>query len=317
MGPTATGKTNLALKLAKKFQGEIISSDSRQVYQGLDIGTGKLPTQSSRIKVQKGEGFWEINGIKIWTYDLVDPKDQYSVADYIQDAQKYLTDIINRNKLPIIVGGTYFYIKALLEGLENLALPKDLDLRKKWESFSLEKLQQELKKLSPQKWQKLNESDKQNPRRLLRTMELLHMNPYADKNKKWKGLKNDFEILKIGLIALREILYQNADKQVLKRIDQGMIAEAEKLHQNGLGFKRMKELGLEYGVLADYLQGKIKDSLGPVGFAKILQNKIHGFIRKQLTWLKKDSQIKWFDITETDLEDKIEKLVAKWYDSPA
>lgn len=313
MGPTATGKTDIALKLAKKFQGEIISGDSRQVYKRLDIGTGKLPTKSNQVKIRKGNGFWEINGIKIWAYDLIDPRKQYSVANYIQDAQKYLIDLISRNKLPIIVGGTYFYIKALVDGLENLSQPLDLNLRKKLASFSLGELQQELKKLSPQKWQELNESDQQNSRRLVRAIELLQMNLYRDKKKRWRGLKKTKDILKIGLIAPREILYQNADRRVLIRINQGMIKEAEKLHQKGLTFKRMKALGLEYAVLADYLQGKIKTLEGPVGFINILQSKIHGFIRKQLTWLKKDPQIKWFDMTESNFEEKIEKMLAKWY----
>lgn len=309
LGPTATGKTDLGLHLAKKFNGEIISCDSRQVYIGLDIGTGKFPGDDEYLQLKKGQGYWEIDGIKIWLYDLIDPKGQYTVADYIKDATRVINGILKRKKLPIIVGGTGLYLKALIAGLGNLSVPVDRNLRRKLEGCSLLELQNILKELSNISFEKLTVSDKQNPRRLIRSIELIYMNPYTDKNNKWFGIKNKFDVLKIGLTAPRKILYKNADTRVLTRIDQGMINEARGLYKNGLSLKRMRELGLEYAVLADYLEGQINQ----LEFINILQNKIHSYIRRQLTWFKKDHEINWFDITEKNIDKKLVNLVYKWY----
>ncbi len=321
LGPTATGKTDLALLLAKKFNGELIACDSRQVYKGLDIGTGKLPSGvkspkadlakggNAEFRVQKGERWWEIKGIKIWMYDIVDPESQYTVADYIKDATKVIKDISSRDKLPIIVGGTGLYLKALLEGLDNLQAPVDKSLREELERSTREQLQERLKNLSTTKWESLNLSDQQNPRRLLRSIELLSTNPYIDATKD-KGLITEFEIFKIGLTAPREELYKKADLRVLSRLDQGMIEEAQRLYRNGLTLQRMKELGLEYGVLADFLNGVIKTK---EEFIKILQNKIHGYIRRQLTWFKKEKDVIWFDISNKHLVSEVEKLTSDWY----
>lgn len=280
LGPTSTGKTDLGLRLAKKFNGELISCDSRQVYKGLDIGTGKLPGSS-------------------WMLDVCDPKDQYSVAEYVKDANKVINDILEREKLPIIVGGTGFYLKALLEGLPNLEVPIDLRLRRQLNNLTVEELQ---KKLSNEKLAKMNGSDRQNPRRLIRAIEL----------KGWKSIK-EFKIydsLKIGLTAPREILYQRSDSRIIDRIKQGMIEEAKRLRKKGLGLERMKQLGLEYGILADYLSGKINTKEDLV---KTLQLKIHGYIKRQQTWFKKGKNINWFDITEKNYAKKVEKIITKWY----
>lgn len=274
LGPTATGKTDLALNLAKKFNGEIVSCDSRQVYRGLDIGTGKYPSQKSKVKS------------KIWMYDVADPRKQYTVFNYVQDANKVINDIQKRKKLPIVVGGSGLYLKALLEGLTNLSIPVNKKLRNSLSKLSLKQLQNKLQKLLPKKWQDLNQSDRQNPRRLIRAIELVGLKPNFAKTQ-------NFDALKIGLTAPRDVLYKRADRKVLARIKQGMIEETIKLHKKGLSFKRMRQLGLEYGVLADYLDGKIKDTNELI---KIMQGKIHGYIRRQLTWFAKEKDVHWFNI---------------------
>ena len=179
LGPTSTGKTDLALSLAKRFDGEIISCDSRQVYINLDLGTGKLPSQQKTLK--KGKGFWEIDGVKVWLYDVVSAKLQYSVADYIKDAHKVLKDLRERGKLPIIVGGTGLYLKGLVEGLSNIDIPIDKELRKSLEKLSKEELQKKLINLSLKKWNQMNNSDRQNPRRLVRAIELILLSPRVEK----------------------------------------------------------------------------------------------------------------------------------------
>lgn len=334
LGPTATGKTDLALQLAKKLNGELVSCDSRQVYKGLDIGTGKLPSidvsyQSSAIRPKRRKGFWEIDGIKIWMYDVVDFREQYNVADYVKDANKVINNISNRKKLPILVGGTGLYLKALLEGLPNLAIPPDKNLRKKLEKLSKKKLQEKLQKIAPDRWENLNESDRENPRRLIRAIEIvIKIKTTKTKNKVDKNLTIvnflSNNILKIGLTAPRQILYRRIDERVVDRINQGMIEEVKKLHKSGLTFERMRQLGLEYRVLVGYLEGEI---ISKEDLVKILQSKIHGFARRQMTWFKKDlpagplrreasrqdKNIYWFDISKKYYYHNVEKAVAKWY----
>lgn len=310
LGPTATGKTDLALQLARKFDGEIVAADSRQVYIGLDIGTGKYPG-SEKWEVRRRKGKWEVGGINIWMYDVVDPKSQYSVADYVKDASRVISEIHKKGKLPIIVGGTGLYLRALLDGLPNLAIPIDKKLRKKLENLTKDELQKKLKSLSPSRWESLNNSDRQNPRRLVRAIEM-ELSPQRNPYGHLRGGKLNYEHFKIGLTASREILDENVDTRVVSRIKQGLIEEAKKLHKESLTLKRMRQLGLEYGVLADYLDGKIKSSDELV---VIMQGKIHGFVRRQLTWFKKEKDIHWFDITDRSYIIKVEKLIAKWYDS--
>lgn len=284
LGPTATGKTDLGLILAKKFNGEIVSCDSRQVYRGLDIGTGKYPSQNAKVKKQKY--CWEIDGVNIWMYDVVDARKQYTVADYVRDANKVIDEIQKRRKLPIVVGGSGLYIRALLEGLTNLSIPINKKLRQQLDKLSLVDLQKKLQQSEPERWKKMNNSDRQNPRRLIRAIELVGLKPNFAK-------ALSFDALKIGLTAPRDVLYKRADERVLARIKQGMIEETIKLHKKGLSFRRMRQLGLEYGVLADYLDGKIKDTNELI---KIMQGKIHGYIRRQLTWFAKEKDVHWFNI---------------------
>lgn len=306
LGPTSSGKTDLAIYLAKKFNGELISCDSRQVYKALDIGTGKLPSQNSKITYEKNDNYWLVNGIKIWMYDVADPTKRYDVSKYIKDARKIIEQIVKNQKLPIIVGGTGLYLKALIYGLSNVSTNKKL--RKELEKLTLNLLQNKIKEISINKWESLNESDQKNPRRLIRAIELVVLSP-KQIEKNINSLVKEYEILKIGLSAPRDILNKRIDARVDQRISEGMIKEAERLNKEGLSFKRMKELGLEYGVLADYLTGKItKNEL-----VKNLKIKIHQYAKRQMTWFKKEHEIFWFDVTEKDWVEKVEKLILDWY----
>lgn len=299
----------MAIQLAKKFNGELIACDSRQVYKDLDIGTGKLPGKNGELKIENGK--WIFDGITIHMYDVADYRKQYTVFDYVKDANKVIEEILKRKKLPIIVGGTGLYLKALLEGIPNLGVPIDLTLRKQLNNLTIKQLQQKLQEISADKWKKMNYSDQQNPRRLVRAIEIVFTSEEPLRVAIRGGLKN---VLKIGLMAPREILYQRIDKRVISRIEQGMIEEAEDLHRQGLSFERMRQLGLEYGVLADYLEGKIKTKEELI---KILQGKIHGYARRQETWFKNPStgsgRIHWFDITGDGWSDQVESITNSWY----
>lgn len=310
LGPTATGKTELALRLAKKFNGELIACDSRQVYSGLDIGTGKLPGYEAEII--KGKGFWEINGIKVWMYDVVSLREQYTVADYVKDAERIVEDILKRKKIPIVVGGTGFYLKALLEGLPNLEISVDRKLRGELAKLSLMELQDKLKKLSLPRWENLNESDQKNPRRLLRSIELATMNPYIiTQNQRTKKGNGKYNVLKIGLTAPRMIIYQKIDHRVLDWIKYGIVEEVKNFLLKGIPKRRINELGLEYAVVLEYLDGVVSfdEMVGKI------QNKVRQYSKRQVTWFKKEKNIFWFDITEKEFLQKLENLIAKWYDS--
>lgn len=308
LGPTSSGKTDLAIHLAKKFNGEIISCDSRQVYKALDIGTGKLPSQNSKVSFKKYDKYWEVEGVKIWMYDVANPTKRYDVSKYSKDARKIVEQITKNKKLPIIVGGTGLYLKALIYGLTNLKISTNKKLRKELEKLTLNSLQNKIKKISINKWESLNESDQKNPRRLIRAIELAVLSP-EQTEKNFNGLVKEYEILKIGLSAPRNILNKRIDLRVDQRLNEGMIKEAELLNKEGLSIKRMKELGLEYGVLADYLSGKItKDEL-----VENLKIKIHQYAKRQMTWFKKDLDISWFDVTKKGWIEKVEKRILDWY----
>src|SRR3989344_2711809 len=307
LGPTATGKTDIALKIAKKLRGELVACDSRQVYKGLDIGAGKLP--GVEVNYERGDGCWILDSVKIWMYDVVQPSTRYDVVQFIADASKAIEKIGSEKKLPIIVGGTGMYLNGLLNGFSNLSIPGNEDLRTKLEESSLGELQKKLMVLSPIVYENLNDSDRKNSRRLIRKIEMLSMYGHIGKKELPTPLSESFDVLKIGLTAPRPFLNERIDQRVLSRIDKGMIEEAENLHKNGLSLERMKELGLEYGILSEY----IEEDLSKEELIEKLMNKIHQYAKRQMTWFKRDEEISWFDITKKDFDKKVEKKVSDWY----
>ncbi len=312
LGPTSTGKTDLGLFLAKKFNGEIISSDSRQVYKGLDVGTGKIPSISkSKLQITKRNGLWEIDGIKVYCLDVADPKKQYSVKNFVDNVASALEKVEQSKKLPIIVGGTGFYIRALTEGIDSLFIPKNKNLRKKMENLTLDELQHRLRKVAPKKWSSMNNSDRQNKRRLIRVIELAPMYGYIRTQEQTTiPILLDFDLLKIGLSAPLNILREKIRKRVDLRFKQGLIKEAKNLQKNGLSLRRMKELGLDYKILAQYLEGEIDKKT----LREQITLKNGQYAKRQITWFKKEKGVSWFDITNKTYLKEVERLVSVWYD---
>jgi tRNA dimethylallyltransferase len=307
LGSTATGKTDLGLKFAKIYNGELVAADSRQVYIGLDIGTGKEP--GKKFNVEKNKGFWVVDGVKIHMYDVTDPTTQYTLHDYVAQSKKVIIDILEKDKLPIIVGGTGLYIKGLLEDIPNLSVPLDSNLRQGLEGMELLQLQEKLKEIDPKRWDNLNPSDQKNPRRLIRQIELVYMNPYIDNMKNPKIENSSWDVLKIGLCAPRPLLNERIDLRVESRISEGLIREGEELFKRGLSLERMKALGLEYGLLGDLLSNKISKE----EFAYLLKIKIHQYAKRQMTWFQKEGEINWTDITNKTWNDQVESKVKNWY----
>ena len=309
-GPTQTGKTNLALQLARKFQGELISADSRQVYKGLDIGSGKVGISDV---VSKHHGYWMVNGVRINGFDLTDPGQQFSAADFLEFAHTTMTQIIGAKKTPIVVGGTGFYIKALLYGIRSIGIPADWKLRSGLEKLSSDDLYKQLFSIDPARAKSMNQSDRANPRRLIRAIEIVLLNQKSkSKNQKVKTTNyklptTNYQIL--GLTAPNEFLFKKADRWLEERISYGLIEEVKGLLSAGVDSNWLKNLGLEYRWMTRYLQDKnsYEESL------LRLKGDIHSFIRRQKTWFKQFKNVHLFDISEKNHQASIEKTVGLWY----
>lgn len=281
LGPTASGKSSLAVKIAKKFNGEVISADSRQVYKGMNLGTGKITKK-------------EMEGIPHYLLDVASPKRKFTVVQYRKLALKALEKIFKKGKLPIICGGTGFYIQALIDGITIPPVPPDWKLRKKLEKKSVEELYELLKKLDKKRTKTI---EKKNKRRLIRAIEI------AKKLGKVPPLKKEplpYPVLMLGIKKEKKELKKLIRKRLLKRIRQGMIAEVKKLKKSGISWKRLEGFGLEYRWVARYLQNKISKK----EMIEKLQKEIENYAKRQMVWFKKDKRIIWIKNQK-----KAEKLV--------
>lgn len=311
LGSTSTGKTDLALHIAKLLNGELVSADSRQVYKYLDIGTGKLPSQNDRVEVKKDDGFWEMNKVKVWLYDVVSPDKRFNLHQYIIKAKDIINKLSGLEKLPILVGGTGLYIRSLLEGVSDFGFEENLSLRSDLEKLNLNQIQDKIKKISPQTLTQLNNSELNNKRRLIRIFEKLT----AQKNLQdpFPGMEKDYSVLKIGLTSDRKIIRNKIRERVISRINQGMIDESKVLLDQGiLTYSRMEELGLEYKYIAKFLKGEIATQEELI---EILSLKIGQFAKRQETWFRREKNVVWFDISEPNFYERVEKDVRDWYNT--
>jgi len=271
LGPTATGKSEIAVQIAKKYNGEIVSADSRQVFKGMDLGSGKITKK-------------EMRGIPHHLLDVAKPNTLFSVSKYKQLAEKEIEKIITKGKLPIITGGTGFYIDSIVK---NILLPEvkpNQKLRKQLEKKSVDELFKMLKKLSPSRAKTI---DRYNKVRIIRAIEIaktLGDIPEA------KELPSKYDFVLIGLDLSDNILKERISKRLEKRIKFGMINEVKKLHKNGVSWKKLESFGLEYRETAKYLQDKISKS----EMIENLKNDIWHFVKRQRTWFKRNKDITWF-----------------------
>ncbi len=276
LGPTATGKSDLAVLLAKRHSGEVISADSRQVYTGLDIGSGKITKR-------------EMKGVPHHLLNVVSPKKRFSVSDYVKHATKALADIEKREKLPIVAGGTGLYIDGFLNGIVFPEVPPNPLLRKKLERKTLAELARILKTKDPERFKSI---DTKNKVRLIRALEIVSALGKVPKQKA-KPLERD--ILWIGLTDSTEALTQRIKKRLLARLKKGMEREVRALKKGGVSWKRLYDLGLEYRYVAERLQKKIT---GREMADEILKESI-AYSKRQMTWFKRNQKIHWFKPNET------------------
>lgn len=302
LGPTASGKSDVAVSLAKKFKGEVISADSRQVYKGLDIGTGKITKK-------------EMKGIPHYLLDVAFPKKRFTASEFKNFSEKAIVKIIKNKKVPIICGGTGFYIDALLGEKQIPKVPPNPELRKKLEKKSAEEFFKVLKKLDPERAKNI---DAKNPRRLIRAIEICKV---LRKVPKFELRSMNYEVCKIGIKIPDEELKKRINKRIDKWFRQGLIKEVRNLHKKGLSWKRMSELGLEYKIVSNFLRSPLRSKVSKAPFdtlqlKKEMAEKTWQYAKRQKTWFKKDKNIVWFTLNEVEgIEPKIsliEKEVRKF-----
>lgn len=316
LGPNASGKSALAVEIAKRFTGEIISADSRQVYRGMDIGTGKVPLQPCPATYQKfmlspkklttgdrggGRGMPAgcLKDIPHYLLDVASPKRRFTVVQYKKLALVAIKKILKKGKLPIICGGTGFYIQAVTENLSIPSVKPNFRLRVQLEKKSADELFTLLKKLDPRRAKNI---DRYNKRRLIRALEIIYKTgkpvppldlknpPHPSFTKKGcfslfkgKGEEIFFDTLFIGIKKSPSELKRLIAARLHERLKQGMIAEVKKLRRDGVSWKKLEDFGLEYRWVARYLQDKI----GYQEMISRLQKEIEHFAKRQMTWFKK------------------------------
>jgi len=284
LGPTSSGKSDIAIQLAKKFNGEIISADSRQIFREMNIGTGKIEGRYSA----KNKTFVS-HSVPHYMIDIISPRTDYNVAKYKKQAEKTIEDILKRKKFPIICGGTGFWIRAIVDDLNFPQVKPDWEMREKLEKHSAEKLFSMLKMMDCDRAKNI---DAKNKVRLVRAIEICKSIRKVPKmpDTKYKMPDTKYRFHQIGLDIPREKLYQNIEKRVLARFEQGMIEEVEKLHAQGLSWKKIQSFGLAYFWIPLYLQKKIsREELTE----KIIQAE-KNYAKRQMTWFRRDARIKWF-----------------------
>jgi len=296
LGPTASGKSDLAIKLAQKFKGEIISADSRQVYRGMDIGTGKVLRNRPSPKNK-----YYSEGIRHHLLDVASPLIYFSLSQYQRLALKAIKEIWKRKKLPILCGGTGLYLSCLIEGWQLPNVPPNQKLRQKLEKLSTEKLFEKLKKIDPQA---ANQIDKKNKRRLIRALEIASQNGFVPPLLKKPP---DWDILILGIKKEKQELKNLIKKRLEKRLKEGMVEEVKNLKAKGVPSQRLDDFGLEYRWLNRYLEGKISYP----EMVQFLYRDIYHYAKRQMTWFRnKIKNIHWIEN-----EKEAQALVLKWLKS--
>ncbi len=298
LGPTASGKTALSIKLAKKFNGEIISADSRQVYKGMDIGSGKV-TKS------------EMQGVCHYLLDVASPKRRFTVAQYQKLVQKAISKILKKGKTPFLVGGTGFYIQSVVDGIIIPEVKPDWQLRKNLEKKTSQELFRMLQKIDLRRAKII---DKKNRRRLIRAIEIviktkkpvppLKKEPFQLAHPTTDDSRQHGRVLMIGIKKSSEEFKKLIKTRLLKRLKQGMVTEVKNLRKSGTSWKRLEEFGLEYRYLARYLQGKLNYEQ----MKERIQKESEKFTKRQITWFKRDKRIKWTPLDHQPYK-YVEKLV--------
>ena len=288
LGTNASGKSGLGIELALKYGAEIVSADSRQVFRGLDLGSGKVTKE-------------EMKGVPHYLLDVAEPGDFFSLKEYQELAYKAIDDILSRGTRPFLVGGTGLYVNSIVDGYELTDAPVDTELRAKVEAMTLEELQELLK----HKLGTIPDTlDMRNKRRLERAAEKI----LQGKPLNLQSVKK-YETLCLGVTWEREILYRRIEERLDRRLEEGMIEEVEGLLSKGVSDDFLYRLGLEYRYILLYLRGRFKDR---DEFRAKLFMEIRHLAKEQMTWFRKRKDVHWLNMTD-DPFDQAVRLIDDFY----
>ncbi len=294
LGTNASGKSELGIRLAKHFGGEIISADSRQVYRGLDLGSGKItPAQAGTVKHH--------------LLDVAEVSEYFSLAQYQRAAYRAIDDISGAGKMPFLLGGTGLYISAVVEGYELVDVPPNEELRAELETMPLADLVERLEQRDPDAASRI---DKSNRRRLIRAVEIVSA---GVANAAAQNKSPRYHCLQLGLTWPREILEKRIEKRLRDRLTNGMIEEVAGLRSRGVSDIRLEKLGLEYRYITRYLRrelSSVSELQEQLGIA------IRQFAKGQLTWFRRDSSIIWLD-PGGDYFQEARERIQEWIGEPS
>ncbi len=281
MGTNASGKSGLGIELAARYGGEVVSADSRQVFRGLDLGSGKVTPK-------------ETKGVPHHLIDVCAPGEFFSMADFQHLAYAAIDDILARGKLPFLVGGTGLYVDAVIDGYELSEIEPDLELRAHLETFETPALYDMLKEKLPD-----TDIDPKNRNRVMRALERLAADDYHPGRHTPR-----YEVLKLGVTWPREILKQRIDERLERRLNQGMIDEVKGLMDAGVSVEFLKKLGLEYRYLTEYLLGEwTYDQM-----IDELSRAIKRFAKRQMTWFRREENLHWLDMANDPMGQAVELI---------
>ena len=289
VGPTASGKTALSIAAAKKFSGEVVSADSRQVYIGMDIGTGKITRE-------------EMEGVSHHLIDIADPVTVYTGADYVRDANTAISGILERGHVPLIAGGTFFYIDLLRGKMQPAPVEPNEDFRNSLAHFKDDELFAQLQEKDADRASAI---DPFNRRRLVRALEVIEALGSVPPQ---EAVESPYEWLMLGLEVPNAPLHEKIRERLIARLEQGMVKEVEALVAQGVTYERLDDLGLEYRYIGQYLQKKLTyDEM-----VDQLEAKSRQYAKRQYTWLKRDGEIEWFGSDDyATIFKRIEEFLAK------
>lgn len=291
-GPTAVGKTKLSISLAKAINGEIISADSMQVYRHMDIGSAKIRKE-------------EMEGVPHYLVDVLEPEEEFHIVKFQQMAKEAMKEIYSRNKVPILVGGTGFYIQSVTKDIDFTEAEQETAYRQELEALALEKgsafLHEKLKEVDPQSAEEIHEN---NVKRVIRALEFYEQNgfPISQHNAEQKQRQSPYQLAYFVLNAPRPLLYERIDRRVDEMIQEGLVKEVQTLKERGCHRGMVSMQGLGYKEILDYLEGNC--SLEEA--VRILKRDTRHFAKRQITWFKREEDVTWVNKDDFDYnEEKI------------
>lgn len=289
LGPTASGKTDFSIDLAKRFNGEIISADSRQIYKKMNIGTAKVRGAWQKSK-ETGENIFIYENIPHYLVDFIDPGDEFSLAQFKELAVARAREILQRGKLPMLAGGTGLYIRSVVDNLLIPAVPPNKKLRCSLEEKTNQELVKLLEKLDPVAARTV---DAENKRRLIRALEVCIWTGKTFSGQQNKG-EPLFDCLQIGLSVPRDELNNRIVERAEKMMERGLLAEVRALVKQRYGWHLPSMSGTGYKQFADYFAKKISLE----GAVELLKRDTRRYARRQMTWFRRDKRIKWLNNVE-------------------